>query len=84
MAKMNCPACEEPIEIPDDPRLQQAIDAVNEQQKLLARLAEKLEEFGQKVTLPKPEIPGTTIKRKKGDTAYEGVFFVVTLDEDES
>lgn len=83
MAKMTCPECSESIEIPDDPRTQALLDAVNDQQKTLGRFAELLEDLGKKVTVPKPDIPGTTVKRKKGDSIYEGVFFTVTLDEDE-
>lgn len=85
MAKTTCPTCDAEIDIPDDPRIGQLVDAMNAQQKTLERYAEKLGELGVKVVAPAPaDVAGVTaVKRKKGDVLYEGVFVSYVLDEDE-
>jgi hypothetical protein len=83
--KHTCPECEAEIEIPDDPRLSQMVDAMNTMQKTLEKYADKIEKSGgERPNVPVAEIPGVTVKGKKGDVLYEGAFVQYVLDEDES
>lgn len=76
MAKIKCPDCDTEIDIPDDPRLGEMLEAMQKQQNTIDKFAEMLADLGKKVAVPVPNVPGAVQGKKKGTRVIlEGLFF---------
>lgn len=76
-SKVKCPSCGAELELPDDPRVSELVQANTELRTTLTRINERLEKQGKE---PVPAPPATPVTPTKGKRKrYEGIMF----DDDE-
>ncbi len=77
--KTKCPSCEAEIEIPDDPRVGELKELIEQQGRVISEMSDRLKRAGEPVP---PSVPKVKEKEKKTRKRYEGAFFDDDTEEE--